>query len=39
MPSKTKTMIVSKTCTMLPQSPPLTISATVLMVSDIFGTD
>ena len=38
--SKTKTMIVSRSCTMHPQSPPLTIGGTVLKESDdhvIFG--
>ena len=38
--SKTKTMIVSRSCTMRPQSPPLTISRTLLKESDdlaIFG--
>ena len=32
--SKTKTMIVSRSCTMHPQSPPLTIDDTVLKESD-----
>ena len=32
--SKTKTMIVSRSCTMHPQSPPLTIGGTVLKKSD-----
>ena len=32
--SKTKTMIVSRPCTMHPQSPPLTIDGTVLKESD-----
>ena len=32
--SKTKTMIVSRSCTMHPQSPPLTIDGTVLKESD-----
>ena len=32
--SKTKTMIVSRSCTMHHQSPPLTIGATVLKESD-----
>ena len=32
--SKTKTMIVSRSCTMHPQSPPLTIGITVLKESD-----
>ena len=32
--SKTKTMIVSRSCTTHPQSPPLTISGTVLKESD-----
>ena len=32
--SKTKTMIVSRSCTMHPQSPALTIGGTVLMESD-----
>ena len=32
--SKTKTMIVSMSCTMRPQSPPLTIGGTVLKESD-----
>ena len=32
--SKTKTMIVSRSCTMHPQSPPLTIGSTVLKESD-----
>ena len=32
--SKTKTMIVSKSHTMHPQSPPLTIGGTVLKESD-----
>ena len=32
--TKTKTMIVSRSCTMHPQSPPLTISGTVLKESD-----
>ena len=32
--SKTKTMIVSKSRTMHPQSPPLTIGGTVLKESD-----
>ena len=32
--SKTKTMIVSRSRTMHPQSPPLTIGGTVLMESD-----
>ena len=32
--SKTKTMIVTKSCTMHPQSPALTISGTVLKESD-----
>ena len=32
--SKTKTMIVSRSCTMHPQSPPLTIGRTVLKESD-----
>ena len=32
--SKTKTMIVSRSCTMHPQSPPLTIDGTVLNESD-----
>ena len=32
--SKTKTMIVSKSCTMHPQSPPITIDGTVLKESD-----
>ena len=32
--SKTKTMIVSRSCTMHPQSPPLTIDGTVLKASD-----
>ena len=32
--SKTKTMIVSRSCTMHPQSPPLTIGGTVLKESD-----
>ena len=32
--SKTKTMIVSRSCTMHPQSPPLTIDRTVLNESD-----
>ena len=31
---KTKTMIVSRSCTMHPQSPPLTIGGTVLKKSD-----
>ena len=31
---KTKTMIVSRSCTMHPQSPPLTIGGTVLKESD-----
>ena len=31
--SKTKTMIVSRSCTMHPQSPPLTIGGTVVKVS------
>ena len=31
---KTKTMIVSRSCTMHPQSPPLTIDSTVLKESD-----
>ena len=38
--SKTKTMIVSRSRTMHPQSPPLTIGVTVLKESDdvvIFG--
>ena len=33
-PSKTKTMIVSRSCTMHPQSAPLTIGGTVLKESD-----
>ena len=41
--SKTKTMIVSRSHTMHPQSPPLTIDATVLKESDdlncYFGSD
>ena len=32
--SKTKTMIVSRSCTTHPQSPPLTIGGTVLKESD-----
>ena len=32
--SKTKTMIVSRSCTMHPQSPPLTIGGTILKESD-----
>ena len=32
--SKTKTMIVSRSCTMHPQSPPLTIGGTSLKESD-----
>ena len=32
--SKTKTMIVSRSCTVHPQSPPLTIGGTVLRESD-----
>ena len=32
--TKTKTMIVSRSCTVQPQSPPLTISGTVLKESD-----
>ena len=32
--SKTKTMMVSRSRTMLPQSPPLTICGTVLKESD-----
>ena len=32
--SKTKTMIVPRSCTMHPQSPPLTIDGTVLKESD-----
>ena len=32
--SKTKTMTVSRSCTMHPQSPPLTIGGTVLKESD-----
>ena len=32
--SKTKTMIVSRSCTMHPQSPPLTIDGTVLKEYD-----
>ena len=32
--SKTKTMIVSRSLTMYPQSPPLTIGGTVLKESD-----
>ena len=32
--SKTKTMMVSRSCTMHPQSPPLTIGGTVLEESD-----
>ena len=32
--SKTETMIVSRACTMNPQSPPLTIGGTVLKESD-----
>ena len=32
--SKTNTMIVSRSCTMHPQSPPLTIDGTVLKESD-----
>ena len=32
--SKTKTIIVSRSCTIHPQSPPLTIGGTVLKVSD-----
>ena len=32
--SKTKTMIVSRSCTMHPQSPPLTIDSTVFKESD-----
>ena len=32
--SKTRTMIVSRSCTMHPQSPPLTIDGTVLKESD-----
>ena len=32
--SKTKTMIFSRSCTMHPQSPPLTIGRTVLKESD-----
>ena len=38
--SKTNTMIVSRSCTMHPQSPPLTIGVAVLKESDdlvIFG--
>ena len=38
--SKTKTMIVSRSCTMHPQPPPLTIDSTVLKESvdlDILG--
>ena len=38
--SKTKTMIVSRSCTMHPQSPPLTVGGTVLKEFDdlvIFG--
>ena len=31
---KTKTMIVSRSCTIHPQSPPLTIGGTVLKESD-----
>ena len=34
--SKTKTMIVSRSRTMYPQSPPLTIGGTVLRESDDF---
>ena len=34
--SKTKTMIVSKSRTMNPQSPPLTIGGTVLEESDVL---
>ena len=34
--SKTKTMIVSRSCTMHSQSSPLTIGGTVLMESDDF---
>ena len=33
--SKTMTMIVSRSCTMHPQSPPLTIGGTVLKESDL----
>ena len=32
--SKTKTMIVSRSCAIHPQSPPLTIGGTVLKESD-----
>ena len=32
--SKTKTMIVYRSCTMHPQSPPLTVGGTVLKESD-----
>ena len=32
--NKTKTMIVSRSCTMYPQSPPLTIGGTVLKEFD-----
>ena len=32
--TKTKTMIVSRSCTMHPQSPPLTVGGTVLKESD-----
>ena len=32
--SKTKTMIVSRSCTVHPQSPPLTIGGTVLKESN-----
>ena len=34
--SKTKTMIVSRSCTMHPRSPPLTICGTVLKESDVL---
>ena len=33
--SKTNTMIVSRSCTMHPQSPPLTIGGTVLKESEV----
>ena len=35
--SKTKTMIVSRSCTMQPKSPPLTVGGTVLQESEDLG--
>ena len=39
MQSKTKTTIVSRPCTMHPQSPPLTIGRTMMKESDDLGID